>query len=389
MTTIIAIADPHVDATSVGGFDHEKGVHSNWVESCGRLNDSIDAANNHKASFFVIAGDLFDTGKPTAEAVAMVRDALKRLHKGCTAVIIDGNHDQQTVVAKQRTPIAAYFGDLARVVTASSPEVIDVDGMQFALAPWLRVSGKSKVMNTSEQLRSVVEDLSSQIKGGPSMFLGHLVTDECTFDNGMASRGSEMSMATTLLEAHIPTELLDAGAWSLARLGHIHKRQQLSDKTGYIGSPYKVSFGEYREAKGYDIITIDDKNKSTLKFGELKVRELVKVDLSIGGKDSITDIDKINEGDIVKIVVDHDGADSLDIKNAKAKLDRLGISNQIARLPKPKRTSLKRASGASIDTSPVDALKLYLERHGITDNDEVEAMIEELNSVMQTVGIKK
>jgi len=388
MTKIINIADPHVDATHVGGWDQAKGIHSNWIESFARFNDVIDAANKIKADFFVVDGDMFDTGKPTAEAVALVRDALSRLHKGCTVILLDGNHDQQTVVANHRTPVAAYFGDLPNVIAVSTPQLLDVNGMQFAAVPWLRVAGKSKVKNISDELKSVVESLSNRVKGGPAMFAAHLVVDECTFDNGMESRGSEMGMATSLLEAHIPTALIDQGSWSLARLGHIHKRQQLSEKTGYAGSIYKVSFGEYRESKGYDIITIDDKNNATLEFGELKVRNLVKLDLSSTGTDSISDIEKVNEGDIVRLVVDHDGADSLDIKNAKARLDKLGISNSIARQPRPKREASARATGAAVDTSPINALLLYLDRQGITDKDERDAMVHELGTVMGTVGIK-
>jgi len=388
MIKIVTIADPHVDATHIGGWDQEKGIHSNWIESFARLNDVIDACNNMKADFFVVAGDMFDTGKPTAEAVGLVRDALSRLHSECTVILLDGNHDQQTVVANHRTPIAAYFGDLPNVVAVSTPQMVDVNGMQFAAVPWLRVAGKSKVKNISIELQEVVETLSNQIKGGPSMFAGHLVVDECTFDNGMESRGSEMTMATSLLEAHIPTALIDQGAWSLARLGHIHKRQQLSTKTGYSGSIYKVSFGEYRESKGYDIITIDDNNKSTLEFGELKVRNLVKLDLSSTGSDSITDIEKVEDGDIVRLIVDHDGADSLDIKNAKARLDKLGISSSIARLPRPKRESSARATGVAVDTNPVSALLLYLDRQGVEDKDERDALVHELSSIMGTLGSK-
>ena len=388
MAIIINIADPHVDATHIGGWDQERGIHSSWTESFGRLNDSIDAANVHNADFFVIDGDLFDTGKPTAEAVGLVRDAIARLHKGCTVILLDGNHDQQTVVANHRTPIAAYFGDLPNVIGVSTPQLLDVNGMQFAAVPWLRVAGKSKVKNISDDLKSVVENLSNRLKGGPSMFAAHLVVDECTFDNGMESRGSEMSMATSLLEAHIPTSLIDQGGWSLARLGHIHKRQQLSAKTGYAGSIYKVSFGEYREAKGYDIITIDDKNKATLEFGELKVRNLIKLDLSSTGTDRITDIEQVNEGDIVRLVVDHDGADSLDIKNAKARLDKLGISNSITRQPRPKREATSRAAGVAVDTNPISALMLYLDRQGITGQEEREAMVQELNSIMENAGMK-
>lgn len=387
MVKIINVADPHVDATSVGGWDQERGIHSNWVESYKRLGQAAEAANDHKADFFVVDGDLFDTGKPTAEAVGLVTDIFRTLHKDCTLILLDGNHDQQTVVANHRTPIAAYFGDMDNVVAVSSPEIIEVNGMKFAAVPWLRVAGKSKVKNTSKQLQEVVETLSNKIGSGPSMFAAHIVVDECTFDNGMA-RGSEMNMATALLEAHIPTSVIDQGDWAIARLGHIHKRQQLSEKTGYAGSLYKVSFGEYREDKGYDIITIDEKNRATLEFGKLDVRNLIKIDLSREGDGSISDVDAVEPGDIVRFVVDYDDGDSLDVKHAKAKLDALGISNHVTRLPRPRREVAKRSPGAAVDTSPAAALEIYMDRNGITDPAEREAMIEELNLMMNVVGAK-
>lgn len=388
MVKIINIADPHVDATSVGTWDQDKGMHSNWVESFARLNDVVDAANEQKADFLVVDGDLFDTGKPTAEAVGLTVDAFQRLDN-TKVILLDGNHDQQGVVASHRTPIAAYFSSLPGIYAVSTPQVLEVDGMKFALAPWLRVAGKSKIKNISDELKAVIERLSEEVGSGPSMFAGHLVVDECTFDNGMENRGSEIGMATTLLEAHIPTALLDEGNWAFARLGHIHKRQQLSEKTGYAGSIYKVSFGEYRDKKGYDIITLEDSNKYTLEFGELDVRNLIKIDLSATGDDSIVDLEKVDRTDIVRIVVDHDGADSLDIKNAKARLDKLGISNHIVRNPKPRQEAQIRQRGAAVDTTPIDALAIYLDRSGITDKSEREMLIEEMSEIMADAGVTK
>jgi len=387
MVKIINIDDPHVDSTSVGGWDQKAGMHSNWVEAQKRLGECVDAANDIKADFFVVGGDLFDNGKPTAEAVGLTKDNFERLHPDCTLILLDGNHDQQTVVSDHRTPIAAYFGGLKNVVAVSRSCIVDVDGMQFASVPWLRVAGKTKVENASDELKRVVESLGNKIKPGPSMFAAHMVVDECTFDNGMA-RGSEMSMATSLLEAHIPTALIDEGPWSIARLGHIHKRQQLSDKTGYGGSIYKVSFGEHKEAKGYDIIEIDDKNNAVLEFGKLDVRELIKLDLSARGNSDVADIETVNEGDIVRIVVDYDDFDSLDVKNVEAKLDKMGISHHIERLSKPRREIVSRVNSVPVDASPLDGLNLYMSKYGIEDEDERNELLAELNRIMSIVGTK-
>ena len=59
----------------------------------------------------------------------------------------------------------------------------------------------------------------------------------------------------------VRVSLLDSGPTALNRLGHIHKRQQISDKTGYEGSTYKSEFGE--QNKFASLIHISNNNEAT------------------------------------------------------------------------------------------------------------------------------
>ena len=65
------------------------------------------------------AGDTFDTGRPSSEAVGRVYDAFNRL--GTAAVVMqDGNHEQSSVTGDHRTPTEVYFQDHPKVFAASS-----------------------------------------------------------------------------------------------------------------------------------------------------------------------------------------------------------------------------------------------------------------------------
>lgn len=378
---IVAAADLHTDAESVGGWDAVNNHHSNWTESIGRLNDAIDVCNREEADFFVVAGDTFHTGRPKAEAVALVIQALNRLDK-TKAIFLNGNHDQQTVVGSHRTPIDAYLSGHKNVIHASSgAEVVEFDGVQFALAPWTRVAGASRLDEANVELTAIIERLAGEVKGnGPSMFASHIVVDECTFDSGR--RSSEVNMTTAVLEASVPTALIDAGPWAIARLGHIHKRQQLSDKTGYIGSTYKVSFGEYKDLKGVDVIRFDSKGRAKLEFHQFEVRELIKADVSeTGGESAVVVAETAKTGDIVRFILDAEG-DPVGFQGAIKTLEAKGISPQIQRYAKDRISGGVRFAGLHVDTEPTVAFKAYADQQGL-DKKRIKTLLAKFGTIVE------
>jgi len=361
---IIAAADLHVDAEAVGGWDAENNRHSNWTESFRQLNAIVDLANETSADYVVIAGDTYHTGRPKAEAVKLTTEALDRLETA-KAVIVPGNHEQQAVFSTHRTPVEAYLSEHRNVLhVASEPEVFEHEGVQFALVPWSRVAGVAKLNETSMNLGNTIERLGEQITGsGPSMFASHIVVDEATFDSGR--RSSELTMVTTTLEASVPTSLIDAGPWAIARLGHIHKRQQLSDKTGYVGSPYKVSFGERNDAKGVDVIRFDAKGRADLTFHRLDVREMIQADLTgDSGLSAKVIAEEARPGDLVRFIIDHD-EEPKGFGKALKELAKKGVTPSIIRQPKERIEGGRRDAALALDVDPVTAFKVYAERQGI------------------------
>ena len=357
----VVYADGHIDARGPGGFNSEQGLPQNSVEALDALHKSVDVANENSADLFLVAGDLFDTGKPSPEIVARAKSEFARLDTA-KVILADGNHDQQGVLVGHRTAIASYFSEQPWCAgTLSEPGVVEFNGIYIAGMPWIRVSNSNALGSTNEALEAYIEQLASQIPdGAPSMLMGHMTVAECSFDSG--KRGSEINMVTSTLEASVPTKILDEGPWSLTRLGHIHKRQQLSDKTGYTGSPYKVSFGETKDDKGVDLVTLNDDNTSTVEFQKFLGRQLIKIDLTL---DTPTPAVSAKPGDIVRIV---SGSDQMGKAESLAKaFASSGALSHIHRMP-DEVIAVQREAQYSTEMAPADALAAYLEKKEVPES---------------------
>lgn len=370
---VVAAADLHLDATSVGRWNAEKDVHDNWIESFGRLADIVQLCNDEEAELLVVSGDVFHTGRPPAEAVARTVDTLSRLAR-TKVVLVNGNHDQTTVVGGHRTPIDAYLkGQPWCYAAAAEPTVVEYDGLALALHPWPRVAGSSQLDVTNRTLADTIAKLGEEMGDRPGLFAAHVVVNECSFDSG--KRGTEVAMTTSVLEASVPTDIIDAGPWALARLGHIHKRQQLSPKTGYVGSSYKVSFGEEGEPKGVDVIEFAADGTAQLRFHQFTGRELYKVDLSTGAGGGESVPEQVKHGDIVRFVLDAEGTPKEFTKAVKV-LERLKVEYQVYRNPKERVEGGRRTVGLSLDTDPTAALRAYMEQQQVGAERQKQLMRE-------------
>lgn len=359
---IASAADLHLDDTRTGGWDAKAGIHSSWVESFKQLNTIIDICNAEGVDILVLAGDVYSTGNPKPEAVALTNDAFKRAK--FKTIITGGNHEHQGIVANHRNPLEAYLKDQPWCYAVSTePEVVDFNGFAFALLPWLKVAGVSQQEIANVNLRDTIMRLGDEVGSRESFFSAHIVVDECTFDSGR--RGAELQQTTSVLEASVPSAVIDEGPWLAARLGHIHLRQELSAKTGYEGSIYKTSFGERNQDKAFSITEYTESGLAIRTEHKLAVRQLIQADLSLDGGEMASEVvKKVNEGDIVKFIIDH-GEEPIGFEKAKRKLEKMGISLSVYTKPKVREHQSGRVSGAKLDSSPVDAFRIYMDRAAV------------------------
>lgn len=370
--TIVNAADLHLD------------IAGSWDESQRQINSIVDICNERQASLLTIGGDVFNTGRPTPEAVALFVDAMKRLDV-TKAIIGSGNHDQQGVVGKHRGPIEAYLSDYDWCYAAVPfAEVVTFEDVDIMMVPWHRVAGQSLLEQTNMDIRDNISRLYDQVKR-PSLLVGHLTVDECVI--GTSSRGTEIQMMTSVLEASVPVSFLDEGPQFLSRLGHIHKRQNLSKKSGYTGSMYKVSFSERDEAKGIDIITMTDK-KAKLEFHQLDVREMYQIDVSSdnpNAKNEVAELlDTIKSGDLVKLIADsHD--DTKNHRKLLRGLDKLGIQPpRIERKFVPRKKTETRHAQLPVNIDTVSALNAWMDLKDI-DKGQRDTIRQEFADITASV----
>lgn len=356
---VLFYADGHLFAPGPGGFNAKEGLAQNAIESLRSLRMAVDAANEAEVDLMVCPGDLFDSGRPTPEMVARTEAEFARLNPKTKALLLDGNHDQQGVLSGHRTAIQSYFAERPWCAAAfADPGVFELDGLQIASLPWPRVSSTNARGATSEALAASVDNLAAQVRdGGLSALAGHITVTECTFDSG--KRGSELHMVTSALEASIPSATLEQGPWAAVRLGHIHKRQQITDKVGYVGSPYKVSFGEEHDDKGVEIVTFEEDGTVDIAFQRFDVRQLIKVDLvGAPGQRQVA----ARPGDIVRIVTD---TESLERAEAIARtVQASGASAHVHRVPE-QMVAMAREAAYDTEMAPDEAMKAFLDKREV------------------------
>lgn len=382
---IVSAADTHLGSSSNYGmrgptWDSEWNMPKIWAEALKSIDQLIDLANEVEADYLTISGDIFDNGTPAPEIVAQFLDRLGRLDTA-KVIVVDGNHDQQKIVSNHRTPIGAYLQEHRNVLrVAEGSEVFEHDGVFFALSPWQRVAGIKAQEHASLDLAETIKSLGDQIGNGPSIFLSHIVVDECTFDSG--HRSSELLMGARGFESSVPTALLEAGPWATAQLGHIHKRQQLSDKVWYTGSTYKVSFGERDEKKGASVVRFQKDGSATVEFRPFDIRELHQLDLRDAQSrfEAPEHLQVIQRGDLVRLLINEEAEGTSEFSRIISGLEKVGINPDLSREAVRHSHGGTRVKGLGVDTDPISALRAYANQHG-TDEDLLARALAEFDQI--------
>jgi exonuclease SbcD len=240
--------------------------------------DETAAVLDHLARFLeqeridllLMAGDVFDTGSPSAEAERLVFDFFKRIGQaGVPSVVIAGNHDNPTRVDAWGTlaelvgvrnigkPRRASRGGLVEIATRGGETAL-VAAMPFApVRTWvtaLELAGDETAAKAryAEMFKRAVQDLSVGFRRDKvNLLLAHTHLDGAVF--GESERrvhiGDDWAAAP---------QALPASAQYVA-LGHIHKPQRVETAPGpayYAGSPLQLDFGEAGQRKVFLVVEV-------------------------------------------------------------------------------------------------------------------------------------
>jgi len=239
----------------------------------------IAQVREHAVDVVIVAGDVFDSATPAGPAYTLLGDTLVALHEaGAHVIVTSGNHDSAARLGFQARLLREGIHVLTEPLAIGEPVTIDdADGpVHFFGIPYLepaivRRHWPDAALRTQAQTMAHAMDL---VRAGMDVHPGRAVAVAHCFAAGVdATLGLEREVRQGGLDV-VPLAVFDGPDY--VALGHIHGRQQLSERVRYAGAPLHYSFGEQHKARGSWLIELDASGLAEVSWLELPVpRRLV------------------------------------------------------------------------------------------------------------------
>lgn len=225
------------------------------------LDELIRICEQEEIDLVLVAGDIFDTYTPCAEAEDLFFSKVKRLAEGGRAVlIISGNHDDG-VRLSAAAPLAEELGIY---IVGNARRALPVGGKRERAYPVASGKGyaifedargervfvstlpypnearfkeeKSELPYVEQMLKWIEEGESGNVDKLPSVFMAHI------FVLGGLSSDGEREIDLGGARA-VPVDMLPKSDY--IALGHLHKKQRMGKgECYYSGSPLQYAFDE-------------------------------------------------------------------------------------------------------------------------------------------------
>lgn len=265
---IIHTADWHI-GHELYGYDREEEFDCFFTQLA-------DLMEKEKPDALLVSGDVYDSYMPSNAAVRQLNTALLSLHEASpeTEIILTaGNHDSGLRLEAAAPPWLSHRIHLIGTIDPTlKRNRIEIEGKGVVMAipfcypanfPHLEgdpVEDRQKCF-----FQSVSEQLSRESL--PTVLMAHLYLSDARLNGNRQSRdivgGSEA----------MPLSDVGTGYGYLA-LGHIHRRQQLSNQAHYSGSPLPISFDEPAE-HGVLVVELHKGKAPRVDFRQMKTRPLL------------------------------------------------------------------------------------------------------------------
>jgi exonuclease SbcD len=227
------------------------------------LAEMVGIARAEAVDLVIVAGDLFDSAAPPADAEELVYEALLGLAaSGAEVVVIAGNHDS----AYRMKAVRPLLG-LTRIHTAPFPVRSDEGGVlrfrtksgedaRIAVLPFVSQRGIVK----ADQLMAGDADEHAQAYGDRCRrIMAHLAesfSPDCVnlVVSHLAITGGDLGggerPAHTVFDYFAPAQIFPPTAHYVA-LGHLHRSQAIAGACPiwYPGSPLQLDFGDSEEQR--------------------------------------------------------------------------------------------------------------------------------------------
>lgn len=245
----------------IGNFKgpEKDGVNLRSLDTKHCLEALAERAGQEKPELVLVPGDIFQTGKSYSDRccdeIVTAVEIISRLSAAAGQVVImrgTPNHDGE---GQFKVLNAVRFPDNVHIVT--SPGVVQTEYADIAVLPGFdhgifraKFPGLGKEQENevfSQELGKIVLGLRAQCREGrPAILMAHYTVPGCNTESGQ-------SQLLTQFEPTVPTESLDAAAYDLVALGHIHRPQLVSgfENVYYSGSINANNFNDEGQGRGF------------------------------------------------------------------------------------------------------------------------------------------
>lgn len=234
------------------------------------LRSLADEVRERGIDVVLVAGDVFDTAMPSADALDVLSTAFRDIRAaGARIVMTSGNHDSVT-----RLGLHAEWIRMAGIHVITDHRALDepvtIGDVHFYGIPYLEPSlirhhYPDVELRTHEQalafaMRRIEDDRMT--RGGRSVVLAHC------FAAGVAASDVERDITSGGVDL-VPASVFDGPDY--VALGHIHSRQRISERVRYSGAPLHYSFSETDKRRGGWLLELDADGLGAVEWLDLPV----------------------------------------------------------------------------------------------------------------------
>ncbi len=263
------MADVHLDTPFAG---KEKTLRSKFISwTTNAFSNAVDFAICKKVNAVLIAGDLFDSGTFSFASEIFMMEQMKRLDDaGVDVFYAPGNHDPYTQIAKLNWP------QNVTIFNSEEPVTVEVEDKLGNIL--------TRITGAGHKTSSVSENLVQKFEPCTDSKVPHIgLIHTMVAGSGGAEHGRYApSRLDNLMEKN----------YTYWALGHIHKREILSDMP-YALYPGNLIGRNPKESgqKGIVLVEINDDKKVDLKF--IPISPIVWLNVNIEGLDNIERLEEL------------------------------------------------------------------------------------------------
>lgn len=246
----------------------------------GVLGEMVSIVREEAIDLVIVAGDVFDSAAPAPECYTLLTDALVGLREaGAQVIVTSGNHDSAARLGFQARLLRDGIHVLTDPTRLAAPiTVVDAHGPVHVygipyLAPaqvrhlWPEAELRTQAQTLQHAMDLVRADRAE--RGGRSVVVSH-----CFAAGIEATPGLEREIRQGSLDV-VPLAVFDGPDY--VALGHIHGRQQLSDRVRYAGAPLHYGFGEKGRRRGVWIVDLDEAGLASVTWRDVSVPRRLEV----------------------------------------------------------------------------------------------------------------